>query len=112
MPKGLSDKPATFSARPDVTDMPPDRDFISIRELQKMSAGAIQALRRPLTIKSGTVTVGELRPIRRVERIPLSVIEASRRRMDELDALLTEEDAQKMAAARKILGLPDEDDAA
>jgi hypothetical protein len=108
MSRELSDQSEPFRHRDAETVV--DREFISIRELQKMSAGAIQALRRPVIIRSGTVEVGELRPIRRVERIPLHVIEASERRMAELDALLTAEDLQQMAAARKELGLPDEDD--
>jgi hypothetical protein len=41
------------------------KDSISIRELQKMNAGAIQALERPILVKSGTTVVGQLKPLRR-----------------------------------------------
>jgi hypothetical protein len=41
------------------------KDSISIRELQKMNAGAIQALERPILVKSGSTVVGQLKPIRR-----------------------------------------------
>jgi hypothetical protein len=108
MTRQLSEQTAAFRAKPAADK--PDPDYISIRELQKMSAGAIQALRRPVIIRSGTAEVGELRPIRRVERVPLHVIEASERRMAELDAMLTEDDLKRIAAARTELGLPDEDD--
>ncbi|WP_288588733.1 hypothetical protein [uncultured Methylobacterium sp.] len=39
------------------------KSAISMRELQKMSAGAIQALPHALPIKNGTATVGILLPI-------------------------------------------------
>jgi hypothetical protein len=109
MPNRVADQPAAFKAKPATGESVPERDYISIRELQKMSAGTIQSLRRPVLIRSGTATVGELRPIRRVERIPLHVIEASERRMAELDALLTKDDLARMADARKKLLLPDEE---
>jgi hypothetical protein len=41
------------------------RTSISIRELQKLTGGAIQALERPMLIKSGTTIVGQIAPIRR-----------------------------------------------
>ncbi|MEH3147592.1 MAG: hypothetical protein PGN34_20105 [Methylobacterium frigidaeris] len=41
---------------------------ISMRELQKMSAGAIQALPHAVPIKNGTATVGILLPIHRVSQ--------------------------------------------
>lgn len=45
------------------------RDAISMRELQKMSAGAIEALTHPVPIKSGERTVGVLSPHpRRISR--------------------------------------------
>jgi hypothetical protein len=111
MPNRVADQPAAFKAKPATGESVPERDYISIRELQKMSAGTIQSLRRPVLIRSGTATVGELRPIRRVERIPLHVIEASRRRIETLNAMLSPEDSQQMAEARKVLGFPDEDNA-
>ena len=37
---------------------------ISMRELQKISAGAIQALPHAVPIKNGTTTVGVLLPVR------------------------------------------------
>jgi hypothetical protein len=40
------------------------RSAISMRELQRMSAGAIKILPHAMPIKSGTATVGILLPIR------------------------------------------------
>ncbi|GJD60322.1 hypothetical protein CS379_29845 [Methylobacterium frigidaeris] len=40
------------------------RSAISMRELQRMSAGAIQILPHAMPIKNGTATVGILLPIR------------------------------------------------
>ncbi len=42
------------------------KSAISARERQTMSAGAIQALPHPVSIKNGTTTVGVLLPIHSV----------------------------------------------
>lgn len=67
---------------------------ISMRELQKMSAGAIEALSHPVPIKSGERTVGILSPgPRRISREEMAEIsEAIRKARDarskEVDARL------------------------
>lgn len=42
-----------------------DRQSVTMRELQKMSAGAIQALPHSVPIKSGSATIGLLVPVKR-----------------------------------------------
>jgi hypothetical protein len=59
------------------------RSAITMRELQKMSAGAIQALKRPTPIKSGTTTVGILYPI---SKTPQHLLDEFERRALEAEA--------------------------
>ena len=78
---------------------------ISMRELQRMTAGDIQALERPMLIKSGTVTVGQIKPIRPRTK---DEIEAINRRHEEWQKTWTEEHWEE---ARRILrerGIPEE----
>ncbi|WP_056796849.1 hypothetical protein [Bosea sp. Root381] len=51
-----------------------------MRELQKLSAGAIQALPHPVPIKSGSATIGLLVPVRRPDVAALTEIEDEARR--------------------------------
>jgi hypothetical protein len=62
---------------------PMPRSAITMRELQKMSAGAIQALKRPTPIKSGTTTVGILYPI---SKTPQHLLDEFERRALEAEA--------------------------
>jgi len=48
------------------------RQSVTMRELQKMSAGAIQALPHPVPIKSGSATVGLLVPIKKPDTARIS----------------------------------------
>lgn len=61
---------------------------ITMRELQKMSAGAIKALPHALPVKSGDETVAILTPLRKPD--PEKMAEALRR-IDEHNALLSPE---------------------
>ncbi len=97
MTRQMSDRQSQFVDKPAVAA---DPEYISIRDLQKMSAGAIQALRRPVKIKSGTVTVGELRPIRTFEPKPRELVEKIFQGIADWQSTWT--DAQK-AEAKRIL---------
>jgi hypothetical protein len=84
------------------------KDSISIRELQKMNAGAIQALKWPTRITSGSVTVGLLSPVREFQPKSQAEIEAAFKQMDERWATLPEADKAALAGVRTKLGLPDD----
>jgi hypothetical protein len=84
------------------------KDSISIRELQKMNAGAIQALKWPTRITSGSVTVGLLSPVREFQPKSQADIEAAFQRMDERWATLSDADKVTLAELRAKLGLPDD----
>ncbi|KRE17433.1 hypothetical protein ASE63_13350 [Bosea sp. Root381] len=56
------------------------RQSVTMRELQKLSAGAIQALPHPVPIKSGSATIGLLVPVRRPDVAALTEIEDEARR--------------------------------
>jgi hypothetical protein len=66
---------------------------ITMRELQKMSAGTIQALPHAVPIKNGTTTVALLVPIQKaskelVEQVLSRIDEAAAKRPPERQALL------------------------
>jgi hypothetical protein len=66
---------------------------VTMRELQKMSAGAIEALPHPVPIKSGDRTVGILSPMRKPDpdawdRAMRAIEIARQARSKEVDALL------------------------
>jgi hypothetical protein len=67
------------------------RSTITMRELQKITAGAIQALERPVTIKSGTAAIGVLYPIAK----------APQHLLDELVRLAKEADAKTSPEERE-----------
>ncbi|TCR60654.1 hypothetical protein [Bosea sp. BK604] len=62
------------------------RHSVTMRELQKMSAGAIQALPHPVPIKSGTATVGLLVPVKKPDT---ETISAALKRSDDYHAALS-----------------------
>jgi hypothetical protein len=99
MSKQFSEELVPFDARP-AGPMPPKPKAISIRDLQKMSAGAIQALEGPTPVKSGTAVVAILSPVR-----PTSPDRAAAWR--DLGAQLAESrrnwTADEKATARRIL---------
>ncbi|MGX7708112.1 hypothetical protein [Methylobacterium sp. Gmos1] len=79
------------------------KSAISMRELQKMSAGAIQALPHAVPIKNGTQTVGILLPLHRVSpdymrKVLADIDAAAARRTPEenavIDRLLAERGAE------------------
>lgn len=77
-------KPARKTLRPGV---------VTMRELQKMSAAAIEALPHPVPIKSGERTVGVLSPVRKPDpeawdRAMQMIRAAAESRSKEIDALL------------------------
>ncbi|MDW6025565.1 hypothetical protein SAZ10_27760 [Mesorhizobium sp. BAC0120] len=75
---------------------------ISMRELQKISAGAIQALPHPVPIKNGTATVGVLVPAHSVSRDYLRKVFAL---LEEAEAKRTPEEQRaidEVLAARGI----------
>jgi hypothetical protein len=76
------------------------RAAITMRELQKMTAGAILALERPTPIKSGTATIAMLYPI---TKAPKHLIDKAMRLIDEASAKDTPEERARMAA---FLGEP------
>jgi hypothetical protein len=67
------------------------RASISMRELQKMSAGAIQALEGPITIRSGSAEVGVLYPISRAPQRDRGTVKHD---LSEVIRLLEEADAK------------------
>lgn len=76
---------------------------ISMRDLQRLSAGAIQALPHAVPIKNGTATVGVLLPVHTLSREYLSTVladieAAAERRSPEqeaaIDRLLAERGAE------------------
>ena len=71
------------------------RSAITMRELQKMTAGAILALEHPVPIKSGTATIAMLYPI---TKAPKHLIDEAMRRIDEADAKTTPEEKARYAA--------------
>jgi hypothetical protein len=84
------------------------KDSISIRELQKMNAGAIQALKWPTRITSGSVTVGVLSPVPELKPKSPEEIEAIFKRMEERWDNMSDADKAQMEKRRIQLGLPDE----
>ena len=64
------------------------RQSVTMRELQKMSAGAIQALPHPVSIKSGSATVGLLVPVRKPDTTRIA---AALKRSDDYHAALSPE---------------------
>jgi hypothetical protein len=67
------------------------RRHITMRDLQKISAGAIQALPHPLPIKSGSATIGLLVPMReadlaQIRKAEKLAAEAAQSRGDEANA--------------------------
>jgi hypothetical protein len=64
------------------------RQSVTMRELQKMSAGAIQALPHPVPIKSGSATVGLLVPVKRPDTARIA---AALKRADAYHATLSPE---------------------
>ncbi|POR51287.1 hypothetical protein CYD53_10770 [Bosea psychrotolerans] len=64
------------------------RQSVTMRELQKMSAGAIQALPYPVSIKSGSATVGLLVPVRKPDTTRIA---AALKRSDDYHAALSPE---------------------
>ncbi|SEO95367.1 hypothetical protein SAMN04487843_105170 [Methylobacterium sp. ap11] len=73
------------------------KSAISMRELQKMSAGAIQALPHPVPIKNGTATVGVLLPIHSVSP------ETMRKVLADIDAAATRRTPEENAAIDRLL---------
>ncbi len=99
MPSQFSEKPSEF-----VHNVP---SAISIRDLQKMSAGMIQALAGPTPIKSGTAIVAMLTPVRVKTPSALQLLETEAEilRWQEQRKLWTAEEeveAQRILAARGI----------
>jgi hypothetical protein len=68
------------------------RSSISMRELQKMSAGAIQALDGPVTIRSGSAEVGILYPISQARQEKLDTF---MRLAEQADARTTPEERER-----------------
>lgn len=56
------------------------RSAVTMRELQKMSAGAIEALPHAVPIKSGKATIGLLVPVRKPDVAALAAIEEEAQR--------------------------------
>lgn len=77
------------------------RSTITMRELQKMTAGAIQALERPVTIKSGTAAVGMLCPI---SRTPQHLIDQFVQAAEEAQAMATPEERARIDKFLKEIG--------
>lgn len=71
---------------------------ITMRELQKMSAGAIQALPHPVPVKNGTATVALLVPI---QKAPKALVDSVMARIDAAAAGRTPEQTE---ALEKMLG--------
>lgn len=69
------------------------RQSVTMRELQKMSAGAIQALAHPVPIKSGSATVGLLVPVRKPDTARIG---AALARSDAYHATLSDEKRQRI----------------
>jgi hypothetical protein len=70
---------------------------ISMRELQKLSASAIQALRHPVPIKSGKETVAVLLPVRSGSR------EHLRQVLADIDAAVAQQTPEENAAIDRLL---------
>ena len=70
---------------------------ISMRDLQKLSAGAIQALPHAVPIKNGTATVGVLLPIHSASKDYLSEVLAR------IDAAAARQTPEERAAINKLL---------
>jgi len=70
---------------------------ISMRELQKLSAGAIQALQHPVPIKNGTATVGILVPVHSASKDYL------RKVLADIDAAAAARTPSENAAVDKLL---------
>lgn len=64
------------------------RQVVTMRELQKLSAGSIQALPHAVPIKSGSATVGLLVPVRKPDTARIS---AALKRADAYHATLSPE---------------------
>ncbi len=84
------------------------KDSISIRELQKMNAGAIQALKWPTRITSGSVTVGVLSPVPELKPKSQTDVDDIFKRINERWDSMTEADRAHFADLRTKLGLPDD----
>jgi hypothetical protein len=55
------------------------RTGVTMRELQKMSAGAIEALPHPIPITNGKVVIGLLSPIKKTDFEAIATLEAEAR---------------------------------
>ncbi|MFH6785045.1 MULTISPECIES: hypothetical protein [Methylobacterium] len=69
------------------------KSAISMRALQKMSAGAIQALPHPAPIENGTATVGVLLPIHSgpeeyMQKVPADIRAAAAKHSPEEEAAI------------------------
>lgn len=70
---------------------------ISMRELQKISAGTIQALPHAVPIKNGNVTVGMLTPV------PSKPNEALLKALADLDEVASSRTPEEQAAVAEVL---------
>jgi hypothetical protein len=68
------------------------RQAVTMRELQKMSAGAIQALPHPVPITSGTAMIGLLVPTKKTDSEALA--RAAREAREEFEKLSPEMQAR------------------
>lgn len=71
-------------------------DAITMRELQKISAGTIAALQHAVPVKSGAETVAVLVPLRRASP---EAVASVLREVDEAAARRTPEQARRLAEA-------------
>ena len=70
---------------------------ISMRDLQKLSAGAIQALPHAVPIKNGVATVGVLLPVHSASK------EYLRKVLDDIDAAAARRSPQESEAVDRLL---------
>jgi len=77
--------------------MQPMTRALSMRDLQKLSAGAIQALPHAVPIKNGTATVGVLLPVRSASQEYLRTVLAR------IDAASAEHTPAENAAIDRLL---------
>lgn len=68
---------------------------ITMRELQKMSAGAIRALPHAVPVKSGTATVALLVPVQKASK---ELVDKVLARIDEAAAKRSQEEVAKLEA--------------
>ena len=71
---------------------------ITMRELQKMSAGSIQALPHPVPIKNGVATVALLVPIQKAPKAFVDRVLAA------IDAEAAKRTPEQTAAVERLLG--------